>query len=66
MDLECPADALQSNAKFAVAIDRDNAKLQERKKLIDEQRSRVGHLTCDLLETVECCMNCINLLTAAV
>ena len=34
--------ALQSNAKFAVAIDKDNAKLQERKRLIDEQRSKVG------------------------
>lgn len=32
---------MQSNAKFAVAIDKDNAKLQERKELIDQQRSQV-------------------------
>jgi hypothetical protein len=32
---------MQSNAKFAVAIDKDNKKLQERKRMIDEQRSQV-------------------------
>ncbi|CAL8469406.1 g8947 [Coccomyxa elongata] len=36
----CAHEYTQSNAKFAVAIDKDNAKLQERKRLIDEQRSR--------------------------
>ncbi len=35
---------LQSNAKFAVAIDQGNKKLQERKRLIDEQRSQVHAL----------------------
>ena len=32
---------VQGNARFAAAIDNGNEKLQERKRLIDQQRSKV-------------------------
>lgn len=51
--LPLPADTLvycaheysQSNARFAVSVDPNNAALQDRKKRIDEARSRVSQMT---------------------
>lgn len=39
---EASLDGMQSNAKFAAALDASNEKLQQRKRAIDASRQKVG------------------------